>query len=74
MLVITSGRATRQYGEGGLPSKTNWSKAVTRSADTITKPCMYFKIETSILIRKKRDPRNVRKVVILNFTFLFFMR
>lgn len=39
MLVITNGSATRQYGEGGFPSKMNWSRAVTRSADTMINPC-----------------------------------
>ena len=41
MLVITSGRTTRQYGEGGFPSKMNCNKAVTSSADTMTKPCKH---------------------------------
>lgn len=51
MLVITSGNATRQYGEGGFPSKTNCSKAVTSSADTMTNP--YINIEGK-RIRAKR--------------------
>ncbi|KAJ0950304.1 hypothetical protein HanPSC8_Chr02g0046701 [Helianthus annuus] len=48
MLVITSGRAKRQNNEGGFPSNTNCNKqwrtysAVTRSAETMTNPCMYF--------------------------------
>lgn len=43
MLVITSGKAMRQNTEGGFPSKRNCSKAVTRSADTITNPCIQYK-------------------------------
>lgn len=39
ILVTTSGSATRQYGEGGFPSKMNCSRAVTRSAETMTNPC-----------------------------------
>lgn len=39
MLLTTRGRATRQYKEGGFPSKMNCSKAVTRSAETMTNPC-----------------------------------
>lgn len=42
MLVITSGSATRQYKEGGLPSKMNCNRAVTRSAETMTNPCRHF--------------------------------
>lgn len=39
MLLITRGRAKRQYKDGGLPSKTNCSSAVTSNAETMTKPC-----------------------------------
>lgn len=39
MLPTTSGRATRQYNEGGFPSKMNCSNAVTSKAETITNPC-----------------------------------
>jgi len=54
MLVITKGRATMQYNEGGFPSKMNCSKAVTRSAETITKPCKTRKSKIQVQDRELR--------------------